>query len=174
MKTLITGVSGSGKTTIAAALVGRGHHALNLDKVKGLCAWIDLATGQPAGADFKRESADDWKNKYDWLWDEQELKKLLNKPLDTYFCGSSGNQKKFYTLFDKVFLLEMDEPLLRHRVFTCERDHDYGRRPGEIEEILDYYQQEQDDAKASGAIVIDAHQSVDEIINLVLSETVAK
>lgn len=174
MNSLITGVSGSGKTTIASELLERGYHALNMDKVEGLCAWVDLATGKPAGPDFKRESASDWKDEYDWLWDGQVLNQLLSETSDTYFCGSSGNQKEFYHLFGKVFLLEMDEELIRHRIFESERDHDYGRRPGEIEEILDYYQNEQDTAKSLGAVVIDAHKPVHEIVEIILAETMAK
>lgn len=174
MNTLVTGVSGSGKTALAAELTNRGYQAVNMDKVEGLCAWVDLATGQPAGPDFQRESADDWKGKYDWRWDMQKLSNLLHNTTDTFFCGSSGNQQKAYQLFDKVFLLEMDEPLLRHRIFDCERDHDYGRRPGEIEEILCYYKKFQDDAKAAGAMVIDAHMSLNEVTDQILAETALK
>ncbi len=174
MNTLITGVSGAGKTSIAAELIHRGYHAINMDKVDGLCAWVDLATGLPAESTFKRESVDDWKDKYDWQWSPQKLRDSLDITSDAFYCGSSGNQKEFYHLFGKVFLLEMDEQLIRHRIFDLERDHDYGRRPGEIEEILSYYRQEQDSAKAIGAIVIDAHMPLEEIVDQILAETIAQ
>ncbi len=172
MNTLITGVSGSGKTTIAAELTKLGHNARNMDSVEGLCAWINLATGQP-DPDFQRLSVDDWLDKYDWLWDEKRLKNLLSETPDTFFCGSSGNQDRFYGLFDKVFLLAMNDELIRDRILNNSRDHDYGRRPGEIDAIIGYYEDFQDKAIAAGAVVIDAKKPVNEIVNLILAETVA-
>lgn len=169
MKTLITGVAGAGKTTIAAELVRRGYDGRNMDYIPGLCSWVDLGTGI-ADPNFKIESASDWVNKYDWLWNDDVLTRLLNENGDTYFCGSSGNQEKYYRLFGRIFLLEMNEELIKDRVLNSERDHDYGRKPGEIEAILGYYERFQDHAKAAGAIVIDASMPIGHIVDLVLSD----
>lgn len=173
MNTLITGVAGSGKTTMASELSKRGYHSLNMDAVEGLSAWVDLSTGEP-DPNFKRNSAEDWAGKYDWLWDEQRLKELVEGANNTYFCGGSGNQDKFYSFFDKVFLLEMDEELIRDRIFNHVRDHTYGQMPGEIEEILGYFEDFQDGARKYGAVVIDARKPVREIADIILAETIGK
>lgn len=173
MNTLIAGVSGSGKTTLAAELTKLGYDARNMDSVEGLCSWVNLSTGIP-DPDFKIESADDWLGKYDWLWDEKKLTQLLGETNETFYCGSSGNQEKFYHLFGKVILLEMDDQLIKDRVLGNERDHSYGRMPGEMDAILGYYKEFQDEAIVSGAVVIDAKKLVNEIVNLILAETVAQ
>lgn len=170
MNTLITGVAGSGKTTIAAELTKQGYDARNMDDIEGLCSWIDLETGKP-NPHFERESADDWVDTYDWWWDENKLRRLLGETASTFFCGSSGNQDKYYHLFDKVFLLETDDELIRERVLHSERDHDYGRMPGELEAILGYYKDFQNKAKKFGATVIDAHKPVADIVSIILSES---
>lgn len=45
MKILITGMAGSGKTTIVRALVDKGYKAVDLDDTN-LCTWIHRETGE--------------------------------------------------------------------------------------------------------------------------------
>jgi gluconate kinase len=169
MNSLVTGVAGSGKTTIAAELTKRGYDARNMDAIEGLCSWVDLSTGQ-SDPNFKRDSAADWVDRYDWLWDETQLIRLLNETSDTFFCGSSGNQDQFYSQFGKIFLLEMDDQLIRDRVLRNKRDHSYGRMPGELEAILGYYEKFQDKAKSSGATIIDVRKPITEIVGIIVAE----
>lgn len=166
---LITGVAGAGKTTIASQLNKLGYDARNMDSINDLSSWVNLSTGE-SEPNFKRDSADAWIDKYDWLWNEKILRELLRESSDAFFCGSSGNQDKFYPLFGRVILLEMDDELIKERVLENERDHTYGRMPGELEAILGYYEDFQNSAKAFGAKVIDARKPIDEIINIILSE----
>lgn len=170
MNILITGIAGSGKTTIAAELKKRGYNSINMDAEEGLCAWVNIATGKP-DKNFVRNSANDWDGKYDWLWNDKKLKQLISESKDTYFCGSSGNQTDYYKLFDKCFLLEMDEQLLRDRVSKKKDGDDYGKKPGELEAILSYMDAYQTTANANGLIVIDAHKSVSEIIDIIVGMT---
>jgi hypothetical protein len=171
MNVLITGVSGSGKTTIASELTKRGYHALNMDQVDGLSAWVDVATREVAPDN--RETVPGWLEKYDWRWDKKKLQELLDQDADTFFCGSSGNQAEFYSLFDNIILLEMNDHLIHDRIFNNERDHTYGRRPGELEAILGYYRAFQDTAKAAGAKVVNPDQPLDKVVDDILSETTA-
>ena len=84
MNTLITGVAGSGKTTIASGLTTRGYDARNMDSLDSLCSWVDLSTGK-SDPNFKRNSASDWVGRYGWFWDEDGLKELLAKTSNTFF-----------------------------------------------------------------------------------------
>lgn len=167
MNTLIVGVAGSGKTTLAKELASRGYEAHNMDSIEGLCSWVNLETGEP-DPNFDRKSAADWQDKYDWLWDERRLKQIVDGTDGAFFCGSSGNQEKFFHLFGKIFLLEMNEQLIRERVLGNDRDHNYGKMPGEIDAILGYYEKFQQDAIALGAIVIDAHLPTSEVADQIL------
>jgi gluconate kinase len=169
MDYLITGVSGSGKTTMATELAKRGYDTRNMDYIEGLCSWVNLADGK--SAPDNRENDPNWLQTHDWLWDRDKLTELLHETDGTFFCGSSGNQKQFYSLFGKVVLLEMDANLIKERVLNNHRDHSYGQMPGEMDVIMGYFEQFQDEAKAAGAIIIDARRPLNEVISLVLAET---
>ena len=49
-----------------------------------------------------------------------------------FLCGSIGNGHEVWGLFEKVFLLSIDEATMRHRLLT-RTAHDFGRRPHELE-----------------------------------------
>lgn len=166
---LITGVSGSGKTTIATELIKLGYDARNMDSIKGLCSWVNLSTGK--SEPDNRENAPDWLQTHDWYWDNDKLTKLLGVSKNTFYCGSSGNQAQFYPLFGKVILLKMDAELIKERVLNNSRDHSYGQMPGEMDIILGYYEDFQNSAKAASAVVIDARKPLNDIISLVLVES---
>jgi adenylate kinase family enzyme len=168
MNILITGVAGSGKSTIARLLQARGYTAYDTDTLDGLSAWIERSTGKP-DPDFNPKGAEDWIEKYDWLWNESFLRKLLADSKDMYFCGSSANQEQFYSLFDKIFLLEVNDQLLVRRLTKADREHDFGNRPGELDTILGWYKGFQSRTKAANAHVIDANRPVDEIVEEVLN-----
>ncbi len=138
MNILVTGMSGSGKTTVARSLHSRGYTAIDTDSATGLSVWIERSTGKP-NYNFEPKKAEDWVEKYDWLWDEGALRKLLSTNNVTYFCGSSANQEQFYSLFDKIYLLEVNDELLIHRLTQDNREHDFGKRPGELDIILGWY-----------------------------------
>lgn len=169
MNILITGVSGSGKTSIAAELNKLQYDALNMDNIEGLCSWVNLATGK--SEPDNRENDPNWLETHDWYWDKDKLVELLRQTVNTFYCGSSGNQDQFYSLFRKVILLEMDSELIRERVLNSSRDHSYGQMPGEMETILGYFEKFQDDVIRAGAVVINARKPLDEIVSLVIAET---
>lgn len=169
MNVLVTGVSGSGKTTIAAELAKRGYDARNMDSIEGLCSWVNLANGR--SETDNRENDPNWLETHDWLWDEDKLKEILQETDNTFFCGSSGNQRQFYPIFGKVVLLEMDADLIKERVLNNSRDHSYGQMPGEMDTIMGYFEEFQEEAKAAGASTIDAKKPLSEVVRLVLAET---
>jgi adenylate kinase family enzyme len=171
-KYLVTGVATSGKTTIARELQKRGYSAFDTEPIKGLHVWIEKATGKSLPPDLEITSAADWVDRYDPSWDEKRLRQLLDTPRSepTFFCGSAANQEGLYGLFDKVFLLAIDDQTLIRRLQNADRENEFGRRPGELEVILGWYKAFQDRTKASGAIIIDATQPLDKVINEILTK----
>ncbi len=167
---LVTGVATSGKTTVARELQKRGYSAIETEPIKGLHVWIEKATGK-AFANLKITTVDDWLDRYDPSWDESRLRELLNMPRTepTFFCGSAANQEGLFYLFDMVFELAIDNQTLISRLHNADRENEFGRRPGELDVILEWYKAHQERTKTSGAISIDATQPLEKVIDDILS-----
>ena len=117
---LLTGMSGTGKSTVIGELAARGYKAIDLDN-DAWCAW------QPSPA------GDGVRDRLDWVWREDRIAQLLaSNDADVLFVsGSAPNQVKFHALFDHIVLLSApanvtlvypeetpDEDLLRERAST--------------------------------------------------------
>jgi shikimate kinase len=169
MNILITGVAGSGKSTIANRLADIGHTAYDMDRIKGLCAWVDKQTRE-VNKGYKISDDKDWLDRYAWEWNVSLLTDLLKSSGNevVFFCGSSDNQKVFYPLFSKIFLLEITPELIKRRVLENAREHDFGKKPGEFEAILKYLKPFQDEVKSAGANIISSDQPIDKILGTIL------
>jgi adenylate kinase family enzyme len=103
---LITGNPGSGKSTLVAELSRRGLIALDADD---LAFWEDsagLRVDQPV-------DANDWRLAHRWVWSRTRILQAIAGACgdagSMFFCGIARNQAEMLDLFDKVFLLVIDE-----------------------------------------------------------------
>jgi shikimate kinase len=104
---LITGNPGSGKSTLAAELSRRGLVAVDADD---LAFWEDSAgvrICQPPGA------GDDWRGGHRWVWSRARIEEVIaasgGDAGRVFFCGIARNQTEMLDLFEKVFLLVIDD-----------------------------------------------------------------
>ena len=159
---LITGRQGSGKTTVIRRLQELGYTAYNTDELEGVTKLQDRLTGEVIGWP---EGVVDW-NKYAWNWQEEPLKQLLASD-DTVFVGAVvGNQRDFYPLFDKIFVLTLDTDTLRKRLSIHE--HESHHLPEEIDRISADHEEKQKKYIAEGGSPIQANRSVNEIVDDIL------
>lgn len=100
---LVTGNPGSGKSTVAAELSRRGFVALDADD---LAHWAD-SDGQPV--DPPADADDEWRLSHRWVWSRTRIAEALTAGGATFICGIARNQRDMLDLFDKVFLLTIDE-----------------------------------------------------------------
>ncbi len=161
---LVTGRSGSGKSTIAKALQERDYTCFDGDKVSGLARWENLSTGEPAEVDHTGYV--DY-NKVGWNWSEASLDALLNAYPDMILCGSASNQLGFHGRFDKVFVLVLDETTQSQRILS-RTANGYGKDPAMLKQILHDQQTFVAQAIELGAIAIDAKQPLDLIVEDIL------
>jgi adenylate kinase family enzyme len=167
----ITGCSGAGKTTIAAVLARRGLAAIDADDDPLLARSVDAVghvVEEPEEPDFA------WLSQHSWAWNPTRLDELIRAtaPATLYACGGADNELEMADRFTQVFLLEIDEATMLARL-DARQDNDWGR----IGDTRDYLRRKlpelQDRLRAFGAIPIDARQPLDQVVDEILSHTLA-
>jgi hypothetical protein len=169
---MITGMSGAGKSTIAAVLAQRGLVSIDADDDSVLARSVDPAGNvveDPAAPDFA------WLAQHSWGWNPARLDELIQgaAPATLYVCGGAANELELADRFTQVFLLEMDEPTMLARLDAPSRDNDWGRIGDTREYLRRRLPEYQDRLRAFGAIPIDARQPLDHVVDAILSHALA-
>lgn len=163
---LITGISTSGKSSIAKELAERGYEAYDTEH-NGISAWYNKDTDARA-AEFGQalERTKDWMDRHEWRmsmdWVKQKATEAVNKPI--FLCGGGSNEPEVRELCDKVFWLKTDETTIRSRV-NNPRDHTYGTKPHELDRILEGNKQKETEYANYGAIMIDSRQPINKVVD---------
>jgi adenylate kinase family enzyme len=172
---LITGISGAGKSTIAAVLIRRGLTAIDADNGPFLARTVDAADNVVAEEDEPAEPDFAWLSEHSWAWDPARLDELIQAaaPATLYVCGGAANELELADRFTRVFLLEIDEPTMLARI-DARQDNDWGH-VGDTREYLRRRRSGlQDRLRASGAIPIDATQPLDRVVDAILAHRLAR
>ena len=162
---LITGVAGTGKSTVGHQLHKRGYAAYDTDA--GFSYYADKKTGRqvekPAGPTFS------WYEHHERVFEEKRLEQLFdqhaNEPL--FICSITANQKKYYPQFDKIFLLTADDELLMHRLNT-RTTSEFGKHPVDFHRVFAGKKAWEDELRAEGAIEIDSSKSIETVVGQIL------
>jgi len=129
VRVLVTGMSGTGKTSVLEVLAERGHRTVETDTDEW-CEWVVLPDGTR-----------------DWIWRRDAIDSLLNEPSgrSLFVAGCKTNQGDFYDRFDDVVLLSAPVDVLMSRV-QFRTTNPYGssavdralirRHVGEVEPML--------------------------------------
>lgn len=162
-KILITGMSGTGKSTVIRELASRGHRAIDTDSDEW-CEWKDVPVpGAPPGTPPER----------DWVWREDRIQRLLDdETTDALFLsGCKSNQGKFYPQFDYVVLLSAPPEVMFDR--TSKRTtNPYGKSEEERALILGHLEVVQPMLQASSDLEIDTTTTpLDDVVATVLALT---
>lgn len=163
----ITGVSGTGKTTITKELNKRGILAIDQDsKEYGLCSWKHNKTMEDAR--FEYGIGKEFLEANDWYCNIEKLKKILSEnERISFICGVAANQDEYLNLFDKVFLLQCSPEMLVKRIDGRE-DHQFGKHPSEKEHILNWFVEFEKDLINRGAIVINSDNPINFVVDEIL------
>jgi dephospho-CoA kinase len=167
-KVFITGISGTGKTTIAHALNIKCIHSISIDEVPGLCVWKNKVSGKKV--DYEVELNKDFIETHDWICDVEILQKLLDAEKETVVVlGIAANQNEFLGLFDKILLLQCKPETFIERIMQ-RKDNDFGKDKSAQDIILSWYQEFERDLLKKGAITINVEGSIDEVIETIINE----
>jgi thymidylate kinase len=120
-KVLVTGMSGTGKSSALAELGRRGYRVIETDE-PGWSEWVESSDAVLGG---------------EWLWVEDRMAELLQADDDgiLFVQGCVRNQGKFYDRFDAVVLLSAPAQVILERI-AHRTTNDFGKAPAERGQIL--------------------------------------
>lgn len=157
MKVLITGMSGTGKTSTIRALAAMGCRAIDLDE-DGWSGWVPCE-GDPTGANPG----------HDWLWDEARLANLLDGAHDEalFVAGCAPNMGKFAPRFDQIVLLSAPTDVLLARI-RFRVGNDYGKSPTEAARVLENLREVEPRLRQMATYELDAARPLGEVTEAIL------
>ena len=166
----VTGISGSGKSTVRQELRSRGYEAWGTDEDK-LSGWYDKQTGASVAMPPREVWATPaWREQNDWHLDRQKIEAIADRigRSTAFICGTAANEGEVWDLFSQVFYLLIDEATLRSRI--SERiNNDFGKEPHELEAILGWLRDAEANYTRFGANIIDASRPLGEVVDEILA-----
>lgn len=153
-RVLVTGMSGTGKSTALAELGRRGFRVVDTDSTEW-SEWMPSADGDEDG---------------EWLWREDRIATLLAEDGEPtlYVSGCMSNQVRFYDRFDAIVLLTAPADVVLDRIAT-RTTNDYGKAPGERERILFHLETVEPLLRATCTHVLDASRPLDEVVGALVA-----
>jgi dephospho-CoA kinase len=147
---LLTGVSGTGKSTVISKLAAMGFKGVDLDS-EGLCEWD--ANG-------------------DELWLEDEVQLLLDAEDGEalFLAGCAENQVKFYPQFDHVVLLSAPAEVLRERLST-RTTNSYGKDPSEAARIIEQKNTIEPLLRRTATVEVDSNAPLEKVLAAIVGLT---
>jgi broad-specificity NMP kinase len=168
MKTLITGVAGTGKSTIAKALREGGIFAIDFSEVSGMCYWQDEKTGEKV--DYSPIHSQEWFKDKKRICDIGILKGMLDQKEDVVMCGlASGNLAEQLPLFDKVILLQCSPYDLVHRLETRDNPSGYGKTKAEQDDNIEWQKEFDPQLLSYGAIPVSTEGELDSVVDKIIA-----
>jgi hypothetical protein len=151
-KILVTGMSGTGKSSALVELGRRGYHVVDTD--------------DPGWREYREyvESPDEL-HRGEWLWVEDKITGLLDAAggRSLFVQGCVRNQSTFYDRFDAVVLLSAPADVILDRI-THRTTNDYGKTPVERAMILDDLANVEPLLRATCTHELDASRPLDEVV----------
>lgn len=166
-KIYVTGVSGTGKSTLTKELNKHGIAAFDMDLVENLCYWKNRKTGE--SADYRSGIGRDWIEAHEWLCDVEKLKELLNTSDTIVILGLAANQKEYLYLFDKIILLHCNKEAFLYRLKTREGKDEFAKNPSEQEYILSWYENFEKDMISHGALPVSTEEPLSSVVGEIQS-----
>lgn len=138
---LVTGMSGTGKSSVLQELARRGHRTVDTDSDEW-CEWVMDARGEP-----------------DWVWREDRIGELLagHSAGVLFVAGCKSNQGKFSPQFDAVVLLSAPAAVLLERI-AARTNNPYGKSPQERARVLEHLETVEPLLRATATVEIDTTQ----------------
>ena len=151
-KVLVTGMSGTGKSSALVELGRRGHRVVDTDD-----------TGWRVYREYSAPS--DELHRGEWLWVEDKIADLLDADdgRALFVQGCVRNQSRFYDRFDAIVLLSAPAEVILDRV-ARRTTNDYGKTALERAMILDDLANVEPLLRAGATHELDASRPLGDIV----------
>ena len=148
-RVLVTGMSGTGKSSLLAELAARGYRAVDTD----YGGYFHVVDGES-------------------LWREDRISALLSSAPDElsgvlFVQGTTRNQVLFYSRFDHIVLLSAPPGVLAERL-ASRTTNPYGKDPAELAETLRYQRTVEPLLRASATLEVVTTVPVAQVADIVL------
>ena len=159
-RVLLTGMSGTGKSTVIRALAARGYTAVDTDSDEW-CEWVDIGVG----AERAGMAAGP-----DWVWRADRIGRLLaTEDADVLFVsGCKSNQGQFYRHFDHIILLSAPAAVLIERLAT-RTTNSYGKDPADLAQVLGYLETVEPLLRRAATLEVDTRAPVERVVAAILA-----
>jgi dephospho-CoA kinase len=146
---LVTGMSGTGKSTALDELGRRGFRVVDTDG-PGWSEWVPATN--------------------EWLWREDRIAELLASEEDDvlYVSGCMSNQGKFYDRFAAVVLLSAPLEVVLERV-ASRTTNDYGKAAEELDLIRFHVETVEPLLRATATHQLDASKPLDDVVDALVA-----
>lgn len=151
-RVLVTGMSGTGKSTVIQELQRRGYKAIDTD-------W-DSKWEEPPPTPSHGPG---------WLWREDQIRTLLDaEDADVLFVSACvENQGRFYARFDHIVLLSASTEITRERL-ARRTTNPYGQLPAEVDEVLRFKTTIEPRLRRSATVEIHTGQPLRQVVDAIV------
>jgi dephospho-CoA kinase len=155
-RVLLTGKSGTGKSSVLSELRARGYKTGDTD-YGGWSEQLDIP-------------ASDGPPSKEWVWREDLIARLLaTEDAEVLFVsGAVRNQTKFYPQFDHVVLLTAPVAVITERL-AVRTNNPYGKDPAELAEVIGLKQTVEPALRRAADLEIDTSIPLNEVVETILT-----
>jgi len=158
---LLTGMSGTGKSTLIGALAARGYKAVDAD-CDEFSEWEEvIGDADPFGSPVEAGR--------DWVWREDRIQDLLStEDAEVLFLGGCAeNMGKFLPQFDHIVLLSAPAETIVERLRT-RTNNPYGKHPDETARVLGLIERVEPLLRRAAGHEIDTSAPLEQVVATVL------